>query len=66
MYFYIKEWPNKTATLMAENGTVLWTFQCVEEAMAICREWYNVNAEDVEYFVDTQNLDPACASCSVG
>ncbi len=27
MIFYIKEWPNKMATLMTENGVVLCTFQ---------------------------------------
>ena len=40
MTFFIREWPNKTATLMADNGAVLWTFPSVEEAQKVCRDWY--------------------------
>ncbi len=32
MNFYIKEWPDNTATLMTEYGRVVWTFASVEEA----------------------------------
>lgn len=32
MNFYIKEWPDNTATLMTEGGRVVWTFVTVEEA----------------------------------
>lgn len=32
MNFYIKEWPDNTATLMTEGGRVIWTFATVEEA----------------------------------
>ena len=32
MSFYIKEWPDNTATLMTESGRVVWTFVSVEEA----------------------------------
>lgn len=32
MNFYIKEWPDSTATLMTEHGRVVWTFSSVEEA----------------------------------
>ena len=32
MNFYIKEWPDNTATLMTEYGRVVWTFTSVEEA----------------------------------
>ena len=32
MNFYIKEWPDDTATLMTEGGRVVWTFATVEEA----------------------------------
>lgn len=42
MRFYIKEWPNKTATLMTCNGSVLWTFCSVKEALDVCKEWYKV------------------------
>jgi len=40
MTFFIRERPNKTATLMADNGAVLWTFPSVEEAQQVCRDWY--------------------------
>ena len=32
MSFYIKEWPDNTATLMTESGRVVWTFASAEEA----------------------------------
>ena len=32
MCFYIKEWPDNTATLMTERGHVIWIFPSVEEA----------------------------------
>ncbi len=34
MCFYIKEWPDNTATLMTERGHVIWIFPSVEEAEA--------------------------------
>jgi len=34
MNFYIKEWPDDTATLMTEGGRVVWIFPSVEEAEA--------------------------------
>lgn len=49
MIFFIKEWPNRTATLMADNGAVLWTFGSVEEARKVCDEWYRVQGEKVDY-----------------
>ena len=52
MRFFIKEWPNKTATLMAENGAELWTFLSVAEAENVCRDWYNVQGENVVYHLD--------------
>lgn len=38
MIFYIKEWPDNTATLMNETGRVVWTFASVEEAADSCHE----------------------------
>ena len=32
MNFYIKEWPDNTATLMTERGQVVWIFSSIEEA----------------------------------
>ena len=48
MNLYIKEWPNKTATLMLDNGTVLFTFYSVDDAMTACRDWYNCNVRKEE------------------
>lgn len=53
MRFFIKEWPNKTATLLAENGTVLWTFSSAEEAEKVCMNWYHVQEDNVVYHLDT-------------
>lgn len=39
MDMYIKEWPNKTATLLSESGEVLWTFSTVADAEQAYREW---------------------------
>ncbi len=32
MNFYIKEWPDDTATLMTQDGRVVWIFPSIEEA----------------------------------
>jgi sorbitol-specific phosphotransferase system component IIA len=32
MNFYIKEWPDNTASLITEGGHVVWIFPSVEEA----------------------------------
>jgi len=40
MNFYIQVWPNKTATLMLENGTSVWTYPNVETAEADYKEWH--------------------------
>jgi ABC-type multidrug transport system ATPase subunit len=65
MYFYIKEWPNKTATLMSDHGTVLWTFHNVEEAQEVCREWYRVQEGEIRYYLEAENFDPAGTNCAV-
>ncbi len=39
MTFYIKEWPNKKATLMTEDGVVVDTFRDVEEARRVWQDW---------------------------
>ncbi|NOX75059.1 MAG: hypothetical protein GXP17_00240 [Gammaproteobacteria bacterium] len=63
MVFFIKEWPNKTATLMADNGTVLWTFSSVDEAQRVCREWYSMQADNVQRSAGC--LDPMVSTCAV-
>lgn len=38
MQIYVKEWPNRAATLYSEAGEELWTFPSLESAMAACLE----------------------------
>ena len=45
MRVVIKEWPNRTATLMTEIGQVVWTFSSIELARAACSEWFRNNGE---------------------
>jgi len=59
MKLFIKEWPNKTATIMTENGQVVWTFSSREIARHACREWFTALAEKVEY---CEILDEDCLS----
>lgn len=49
MTFYIKAWPDNTATLMTEIGQILWTFPSVEEAAQACQEWYDINSVKTDY-----------------
>ena len=68
MGFFIKEWPNKTATLMADTGAVLWTFQNLDEALHVCREWYNLQAKNNPVFEELRDdglMDPLVSSCAV-
>ena len=73
MGFFIKEWPNKTATLMADTGAVLWTFHDVDEALRVCREWYNLQTKNKPVFErlrdeelrDDGLMDPLVSSCAV-
>lgn len=49
MNFYIKTWPDDTATLMTDNGQVLWSFHSLDDAVSVCREWYNLNDIKTDY-----------------
>ena len=58
MQVYIKVWPNKTATIMTENGQVVWTFSSTEEARRACAERHNLVAnEPVLLFEDSAFSD---------
>ena len=50
MKFFIKRWPDDTATLMTESGQVIWTFGSMQEAVEGCTEW-----------IDTDDHIPASA-----
>lgn len=47
MYCLIKEWPNKMATLMTEDGVVLWTFSNVEEARKVWNTWCSLQKDRI-------------------
>jgi hypothetical protein len=42
MNVYIKEWHNKTATILTANGQVIWTFSSVAEARQVCLDWHSI------------------------
>ncbi len=46
MKVLIREWPNQTATIMTDNGQVIWTFSSLEEAHQACNEWHNLVADE--------------------
>ncbi|MGD2056605.1 MAG: hypothetical protein PVJ15_07345 [Gammaproteobacteria bacterium] len=51
MRAYIKEWPNKTATIMTEDFQIVWTFASMEEARQVGREWQDtLLPERIEYY----------------
>ncbi len=43
MKFFIKRWPDDTATLMTESGQVIRTFGSMQEAIEGCSEWIGDN-----------------------
>lgn len=49
MYCLIKEWPNKMATLMTEDGVVLWTFSNVEEAHQVWQDWCSLQNDKMAF-----------------
>ncbi len=61
MNFYIQEWPNKTATLMLENGTSVWTYPNVESAEAAYNEWHRCQRKE-ELVADTIQQDSICSA----
>jgi hypothetical protein len=42
MKVYIKEWANKTASLLTDNGQVVWTFSSAAEARQACADWHSI------------------------
>jgi hypothetical protein len=58
MNFYIKTWPDDTATLMTDNGQVLWSFHSLDDAVAACHEWYAMNEDkidDIDYIKEGED-----------
>lgn len=50
MHIYIKEWPDKTATIMVKDECALWTFKTAEEAVSFCRNYYDIAKVDLVAF----------------
>lgn len=46
MFCYIKEWPNKMATLMTTDGIVLCTCKNTDEARKIWHDWKRQQMQD--------------------
>ncbi len=42
MRVFIREWPNRTASIMTENGQVIWTFTNTIQARQACSDWHNL------------------------
>ncbi len=55
MNFFIKEWPNKMATLMTDDGVVLWTFSNAEEAREVWHEWCKRQERKTNYNICTSS-----------
>lgn len=63
MRVYIKEWPNRTASIITADGQVIWTFSSSEAARRACREWHSLlSPEDLES-LDTASADSSRYSC---
>lgn len=43
--FYVKEWPDETASLLTPNGQVIGTFLSVAEARTTCLDLHEANRE---------------------
>ena len=58
MNFQIQEWPDNTATLMLDDGTHLFTYPSVEEAVSVCEEWYRHHYDGEDLCIQ----DPSCGT----
>ena len=63
MKVFIKEWPNKTATVMTGNCQVVWTFSSVAEARKACREWHSISTPEPILYEDTTAEPGNMAGC---
>ena len=42
MKVYIKEWADKTASILTGNGQVVWTFSSAAAARQACTDWHSI------------------------
>jgi len=47
MNFYIKEWPDRSATLMTIAGHQLFTFKNIDSALTACGDWHGINKNKI-------------------
>ena len=66
MEFYIKEWADKSASLITRDGYRLWTFINIDSALVACRDWYNISEDRV---IPNQNSNTSqtltCSTCAI-
>jgi len=62
MSVYIKEWPNRTATIMTDTGQVVWTFSSAAEARQACSEWHNLVAGEPVVVHEAEDPEPGTIS----
>lgn len=62
MRVFIRQWPGNTATIMGENGEVIWTFSSLDEARKACNDWHNlVDSEPVFIHDEPDDRVPSAA-----
>ncbi|SEN46595.1 hypothetical protein [Nitrosomonas marina] len=66
MFCYIKEWPNKMASLITADGIVLCTCQNTDEAQQIWRDWKQQHLKSTtsaatETEIEIQSYSPTVA-----
>jgi hypothetical protein len=42
MQVIIKEWPDRSASIISANGQLIWTFSSVQAARQACSDWHNL------------------------
>lgn len=57
MNFFIKTWPDDTATLMTASGEVLSLYCSLDDAVSVCREWYGLNGVKTDCSITVQDMD---------
>ena len=57
MHVTIQVWPDRSASLLLDDGTSLSTYRSVEEAVAVCEQWLGHRGE-----LQGDAQDPSCAS----
>ena len=63
MIFYIREWSDKTASVMIDDDTSLWTFHDLETATNYMH-WCEMNDFSIIYSQPTQDIN--MSTCDIG